>query len=77
MYTMTLKYGSNLDFIAKDIIILDTSFFKNTQKTLKLPKNTDGINSIYSYLLFSVPNKCPVIRQNRQTRANLNVPPPS
>ena len=35
------------------------------KKTHKLPKNTDRMNGIYCYLLFSVHNKCPPIHPDK------------
>ena len=52
---------------------------KISNKTLKVPNNTDGMNRVYCFLLFLEPNKWPLFCRDGQTyewtRANLNAPP--
>ena len=44
--------------------LMGTSFVlkcsKIPNKTLNVPNNTNGMNTVYCYLLFSVPKKCPL-----------------
>ena len=58
--------------------LLGTSFVlkysKIPNKTLKVPNNANGMNSSFWYLLFLVPNKCPLICLDGQIRANRNAP---